>query len=395
MRQRIRTLLAVMLSLLLAFGLIGCVEPEGSGDGDDPNGEVVQPKPDEGDEKDPEEEDPKEDPVPEKVVMRMRTNAKAGRAYKILQLTDIQVIDPSQASSPDRLAAWQKVEWADREACAFSLARRLVAQTQPDFIIATGDNVYGEFDDNGSNFIAFVEMMESFETPWSFTFGNHDGEISPGKGMQWQCDYVKEHTEYCLFDQGEEGVDGYGNCVVDVYDGDNVRCSLMMLDSHGCVRDAAFTASQVDWYSRAVRQANKAAGKTIPSFLFFHIPTQQFIDAIEMYTPNTDPTKRGFGTVTANENHDFGANKESFTPVADAVGFWTTIQKLGSTKGIFVGHQHVNNSSILYQGVRLTFGTKTGVFDYYDAAMQGGTLITVGQMGTLSVKHVTGSTENK
>lgn len=417
--------MAIVLSLLFAFAFVGCGHSSSSRPGDtsggggavvspqEPGGDGEQPGGDENpggdeepggdkepgdDEKDPDEKDPEgEEPTPEKEVFRMSTQARSGRAYKILQLTDIQIIDPSQEPYEGRLAAWQKAEWADREQCAFSLVRRLVAQTEPDFIIITGDNIYGQFDGDGSNFIAFVELFESFQIPWSFTFGNHDGEMNPGKGMAWQCEYVKEHTEYCLFDRGEEDVEGYGNCVVDVYDGEDIRCSLIMMDTHGCEgeRPAAFTKAQVDWYSRTVRQANKAAGKTVPSMLFFHYPTQQFIDAIETYTPAaTGATARGVGKVTANNSHDYGENKEPFTPVLDRVQFWETVKNLQSTLGIFVGHAHVNNSSILYQGVRLTFGSKAGVYDYNDASMQGGTLITFTKSGALGVKHVSDSTEN-
>ena len=83
---------------------------------------------------------------------------------------------------------------------------------------------------------------------------------------------------------------------------------------------------------------------------------------------------------------DFGAKYERFSGWS-ADGLWTML-KAYKFDGIFAGHQHWNNCSIVYEGVRLTFGTKTGFFDYYRDEMVGGTLITVAQSGaSFDVQH--------
>lgn len=71
------------------------------------------------------------------------TIEKSGDEFKILQLTDIQIIDPSQQPYEGRLTPPTDKQWADRDINAFNLVRRLVKDTDPDWIILTGDNVYG------------------------------------------------------------------------------------------------------------------------------------------------------------------------------------------------------------------------------------------------------------
>ncbi|MGN1442256.1 MAG: hypothetical protein ACI4XE_00300, partial [Acutalibacteraceae bacterium] len=48
----------------------------------------------------------------------------------------------------------------------------------------------------------------------------------------------------------------------------------------------------------------------------------------------------------------------------------------------------VNNSSILYQGIRLTYGMKTGAGCYWDENMNGGTKFTVSSDGSMLTEHV-------
>jgi hypothetical protein len=45
--------------------------------------------------------------------------------------------------------------------------------------------------------------------------------------------------------------------------------------------------------------------------------------------------------------------------------------------GVFVGHCHAINTSILWQGIRWTYGLKTGQYDYHTPGQVGGTLITL------------------
>ncbi|MBR2968486.1 MAG: metallophosphoesterase, partial [Clostridia bacterium] len=323
----------------------------------------------------------------------MSVEAAADKDFKILQLSDIQIIDPDQQPAMPNVEV--KNMYRDLDACAFDQVRWLVEKTQPDFIVLTGDNVYGEFDHDGSNFSALVALMESFKTPWTLVFGNHDGETYPGKGMAWQSNYLLENTEYCVFSVGNDyyETEGYGNFVVDIEDGNGIRCSLIMMDSHGCRREmnAGIYPNQIKWYEACVKEAaeikhgefNPDAGKVVPSYVFFHIPIEQFDKAMNEKYGGVN----GIGSVSENDNGDFGKNRSSASFV-DKNGFFAKAKSLESTKGIFAAHSHLNNSSVLYQGIRLTYGTKTGIYDEHDTEMLGGKLLTVNGSGETTVKEV-------
>ena len=82
-----------------------------------------------------------------------------GRDPVVLQLTDTQIIDVGQAR-PGRDGV-DKEFWATdqvEERC-YNYVAETVAITNPDLIILTGDIVYGEFDDNGSALLGFIELM--------------------------------------------------------------------------------------------------------------------------------------------------------------------------------------------------------------------------------------------
>lgn len=323
------------------------------------------------------------------VKLNGMTIEKIGDEFKILQLTDIQIIDPAQQPYEGRLTPADAERWTGRDKNAFNLVRRLVADTDPDWIILTGDNVYGQFDGDGSNFIALVELMESFKKPWSFINGNHDGEIyiayggeriECGKGMKWQADYVKNNTKYCLYEAGDEAM-GYGNYAVHLTENQKPVYSFFMMDTHGCDMAGGLTREQVEWYASGVKNAADVAGKTLPSFVYLHIPPKEFYRAMVDYTEVTD-----IGMISKDgmpvENGNFGMNMENVA-YFDSDEFWTKLTELKSTTGIFAGHCHTNNSSLLYKGVRLTFGTKTGTYDYNH--QQGGTLTTIKKEGSFSV----------
>ena len=58
----------------------------------------------------------------------------------------------------------------------YDLLRYVVAQTQPDLILLTGDYVYGDYDDNGSCFREQTDFFDSLGVYWAPIFGNHDND---------------------------------------------------------------------------------------------------------------------------------------------------------------------------------------------------------------------------
>ena len=96
------------------------------------------------------------------------------RDIKVLQITDVHLGNGSLTVKKDRKA--------------INAVCRLIEDAKPDLIILTGDIVYPNSSITGSsnNLAALkiiADLMESYKTPWTMCFGNHDAE--------WMADYDK------------------------------------------------------------------------------------------------------------------------------------------------------------------------------------------------------------
>ena len=311
---------------------------------------------------------------------------------RILQLTDMQIIDADQRRTPDRISEEKIRYWAsDRvDANLLSHIRDLVAQSRPELILITGDIVYGEFDDSGRMQQMFADFLDRFEIPWAITFGNHDNESAIG--IENQC-RLYENTRFGLFRRGT--CTGFGNYTVGlVYEGKLIRV-LYLLDSHGCGRAFSPEAKikgglypdQLEMVKKTAEAIEARTGAMVPGFAAYHIPTKEFVLALQSYGREIG----SYFTIGAEQeavNGDFGYHGEKFKPV-NAEEDLTPLWRDCGVDGIFAGHCHKINTSILYNGVRLTFGLKTGVYDYFTNGQLGGTVIDCTPNGTFGVHHLT------
>ena len=307
-----------------------------------------------------------------------------GRPIRVLQLTDMQIIDAAQQRAPDRLnqreiALWQPVSIPEQ--CTDHI-KSVVAQTCPDLIIITGDIIYGEFDDSGASMDLFCDFMDSLGVPWAPVYGNHDNESL--RGIDWQNQRL-EAADLCLFRKGR--VTGNGNyAVLITRDGVPGRV-LYMMDSGACMgspdasvrRGPGFAGDQYDWlYTTADMLTALNGGVAVPAFMGFHIPTTHFhLAAVEKgYQSDAHHEKYVIGTTVPACDSDFGCKREPLGCFGTPADFVERLHTAG-VDGVFVGHCHANNTSILWQGIRWTYGLKTGQYDYHTPGQVGGTLITL------------------
>lgn len=282
------------------------------------------------------------------------------RDIKILQITDTQIIDSAQRRYDERLTAEEIRIWATDQMynVLFNELDTLICQEEPDLILMTGDNVYGEFDDQGTSFEKLVSFMEGYQIPWAPVFGNHDNEAR--LGVTWQCQKFEE-AKYCLFKRRNE-IGGNSNYSIGIAVGGKIQRIIFMLDTNGCSQmqnvekaedKEALTAdimlhdTQLAWYQEVAAKVNAYAKAKIPSFMCFHVG---------------DAGESSFNQKLYPHLHEAG------------------------TDGVFFGHWHKRKDSVVWQGIRWTFGLKTG---RYDSSPQqtGGTVITLNKSGFI-VKHV-------
>ncbi len=304
---------------------------------------------------------------------------------KLLQLTDMQIIDSEQLRTPDRIrtdeiAAWRPEMFMGQFG---NHVLSLIAQADPDLIFITGDIVYGSFDDNGTVFEKFCSFMDGLDIPWAPVFGNHDNESK--MGVEWQCDML-ENSKNCLFKRGS--VDGNGNYSVGISVGGELVRVLHMADSHGCLREQALTAAQLDKICTDTAEIKKAQGKDVPAFMAFHIPTELFDQAERAKGYLTDGHKHyTIGVDVPQKDGDFGFSYEVlYKPIHTDRDFSAFLREQ-NIDGVFTGHWHNKCTCINYNGVKLVFGLKTGQYDYHMAGSIGGTLITLCEE-SFEVRHV-------
>lgn len=301
-------------------------------------------------------------------------DVETGKNPVVLHLTDPQIIDSAQVRYETRLAENAKKYWATdkiEERC-YSYIREVITKIQPDFIILTGDIVYGEFDDNGTALESFIAFMENFQIPWAPVFGNHDNESN--KGVDWQCQQF-ENAEYCLFKQRD--LTGNGNYTVGIRQDDTIKRVFFMLDSNGCGNASkesianghtriveGFGNDQIEWYTKTAQTIKKCSKGTKISFAF-HIQLTVFADAFAKYGFVNNETMRAVNIDEHPDRQegDFGyLGKVLKSPWDADYAVWKGLKKLG-VDSIFVGHEHCNSASVVYEGVRCQYGQKISTYD--------------------------------
>ncbi|MBR2335156.1 MAG: metallophosphoesterase [Clostridia bacterium] len=304
---------------------------------------------------------------------------------RILQLTDMQVIDATQMRYPERLGGSSLVNWVPEKHYnnLYQYMDELIERANPDLIIITGDIIYGEFDDSGRSMVEFVAHMDSYKIPWAPVYGNHDNESR--MGVEWQNQQFID-SKYCLFAKGN--VFGNGNYTVDIVQNGELIRRLCMVDSNGCHGagvSQGIREDQIKW----LEEYGKA--DDAPAFVCYHIPTADFTNVSIAKGYQSAPDVPGdvhnytICRETDDKKADFGRKIERLE-AGGQVELMPTFKKIGAD-GIFTGHCHCINTSIVCEGIRFTFGLKTGTYDYFHGDAMGGTLITI-EGKSFSVEHI-------
>lgn len=295
-----------------------------------------------------------------------------GKDFVILNLTDIQLADSALEDEGKRVK--KNID-------------RMVKMTKPDLITVTGDNAVTAF-----SYIQTIKWLDSYGIPWAPLMGNHDGQGCPS---EFWCAYDFTLAKNCLFKFGPEGM-GYGNYIVNITENGEIIHSIFLMDSHDLIEEdningAAgsgydhFWPEQLEWYSWAINGLEAVAGRKVESTVLMHIPLYEYKDAWKAATGTDEVGERPF--VGEYAETSFGSNSEGICCASQSNGFFDLVKEKGSTKNILCGHDHVNDSSIVYQGIRLGYGVKMGPGCYWDENKNGGTTLTIGSDGHVAVEN--------
>lgn len=303
------------------------------------------------------------------------------REFKVMQITDIHIGGGFLSKGTDEKT--------------LNAIATMVTKEKPDLVVATGDIAFpvpymaGTFN-NYSGAKAFANLMESLGVYWTVTFGNHDAEAYSYFDREAVAEiYSNEEFKHCLFQAGPEDVDGYGNHVIEVKNSQGIITQAMVLiDSQAYVKDTIIESikgtydnihpNQVEWYEAEIKRMNAENSKTIKTIqgdvngglfdqygtvktlAFFHIPLVEMADAWSEFEKNNFKD-------TENFKYTDGIIAEGGRRVYCGYGeddLFEKMLELGSTKAMFNGHDHINNTTFEYKGIIFSYGYSIDYFAY-------------------------------
>lgn len=322
------------------------------------------------------------------------------RDFRVMQLTDIHIG-----------AGWMCL---NKDAKTINAVAAMISAEKPDLVIVTGDIAYpvpfqSGTVNNKTPARMFAQLMEKLGVYWTMCFGNHDTEMySFYDRDDIAAFYSSGEFPHCLMSPGPEDVFGSCNHYITVRKSDGeITQAFYMLDSHSYMSDDPLGVKwhydnihddQLAWYENSLAALNKENdglfaenGKNeksdIKSLIFIHIPPVEAKQAWDEYAANgykdTENVKHLYGFAG-------GTGKIVFCSAEDDMLFETAL-KLGSTKGIFFGHDHRNNHAFDYKGIRLAYAMSVDYLAIPGIAkigrQRGCTMITVSPDGSFDSRN--------
>ncbi|NIK74963.1 hypothetical protein FHS15_000061 [Paenibacillus castaneae] len=245
---------------------------------------------------------------------------------------------------------WQNGEPEDLR--TYSLMKDILQKESPDLVVFTGDVIYSNDCNNPSDsYRNAVKAAEELHIPWAAVFGNHDTE---SKCTKEQLIAVQQEHKYCLTETGPVLDNRLGNYTIRVNSrkSNTPRAALYMLDSGGFSNHSQvggyewITHNQIGWYkeqSKLLTENN--GGAPLLSLAFLHIPFPEYKQVWD-------------------EQTCYGHKYEGICCPEVNSGLFSAFVEMEDVKGVFVGHDHINDFLGNLHGISLCYGRATGYNTY-------------------------------
>lgn len=273
----------------------------------------------------------------------------------------------------------QDDEQTDRR--TVELIEKVLEQEQPDFVVINGDVISSGCETRLAVKQAInnvVWPMESRGIPWAVTYGNHDEDSLPESGVD-EAGMLKIYRSYAynLNADNAAGLTGTSNTLVQIASSrerNREAFALWMMDSGRYAPDAIngqdfagyptwdwLRMDQVAWYRDQSRALEQRGGRKIPSLMFIHIALWEHRF---MWWGGVD-TRTEADAARGRARHGIvGERNEDECPGPFNSGLFNAILERGDVKGVFVGHDHVNDYVGDYYGIKLGYAPGTGFGAY-------------------------------
>lgn len=249
--------------------------------------------------------------------------------FRVLQLTDLHYED---GGPPD-----QKM---------LRVVEDLIAWERPQFIMLTGD-----CDTNADSLRRLPEALGPVADsglPFCYLFGNHDAEYGAPRPALLRA---LRRLPGCLNPPAPAGVPGYSNAAFSLgAPGEAAQWLLIGLDS-GMYNQNPLVGgydhvkpAQTAWYLRQLARRARQPGP-FGALCFLHIPLPEYAEAF----------RRG---------RRIGDRLEKECSPRQNSGLYSALLDEGHTRGVFAGHDHINDYCADLHGVALCYGRAGGFSTY-------------------------------
>ena len=266
-----------------------------------------------------------------------------------------------------------------------SLIRKLVKETEPDLILLSGDFVCS--DSEYYSIRRLTDLMDSLGVPFAPIFGNHDREGNCDENYLAEC---LMQSPLCLFKKNDPEM-GCGNYVINIKEKSKANEgaeetektveTIIMLDSHSSQPNE----KQREWYKWVCEGTKRLYGGESEIMCSMHVPLPEYETAYNLAFENDE--SKALYKALGEKNEKICCERDENSK-EKSNGFFDTAKECG-TKYIFCSHDHMNDFSLEYEGVRLTYCMKIGKASGYQPGFDGGTVIEIGENGLTSFTHKT------
>lgn len=242
---------------------------------------------------------------------------------------------------------------------------------KPDLLLVLGDIVWRDAMDTPENMRRFVrpvfDLVEKKKIPWAHVFGNHDNDEAH---TDFSMQEIYEEFALNLTKRGPGEIHGIGNFVLPIRSekGDDIVFNVWGIDSHDslndfmrefdlgdpankwdkqcvyptCLHDWGGTYNtlhfdQLMWYWNSSVELEQYAGHKIPGLMSLHMALPEYVitykNTAESYYEGT--RREGVGCSPINS------------------GMLNTILDRGDVKTVVCGHDHINDFTGSFLGIRL------------------------------------------
>lgn len=272
-------------------------------------------------------------------------------AFKILCFTDLHLQD----------------NYSPATLITLTIIERHIQKEKPDLVVITGDVCLGGSATEAQ--IALNNVFERNKQYYAVVLGNHEGEGGPSRKEQ-----IETYSEfpYCLTQMGPDNIYGYGNFIINIEGSEGkINKSLIFIDSGDYVtkencekyefkyKDGYdfIKPDQINWYKENLNNIKSLNNDVMPqSALFMHIPFPEYTDAYTALSDKNNPEKACL---------IYGQKLENVCSSRINSGMFDAIKEIASTKFAICGHDHINDYSIEYEGVKLTYSQSLSYSSYF------------------------------